>query len=119
MSKTWTQFECERCAESRASSRNIPMNCFFSERCGRTRLMATVFLNPSSPALSARNTSAMPPEAIFSMTLYRCCWAIAICRVQADARFPGELLKLLQMQELLLRKSWRISISSCYTKTTL
>ena len=39
------------------------MNFFFSERCGRTRLIATCFLNPSSPALSARNTSAMPPEA--------------------------------------------------------
>jgi len=69
MSNTWTQFEWLRCAERRASSRNIPMNCFFSERCGRTRLMATTFLKPSSPALSARNTSAIPPEAIFSMTL--------------------------------------------------
>ena len=29
------------------------MNCFFSARCGKTRLIATVFLKPSSPALSA------------------------------------------------------------------
>ena len=69
ISKTCTQFECESCALTRASSKNMPMNCFFSDRCGKTRLIATVFLNPSSPALSARNTSAMPPDAIFSSTL--------------------------------------------------
>ena len=46
MSKTWTQFECESCAERRASSKNIEMNFFFSDRCGRTRLIATCFLKP-------------------------------------------------------------------------
>ena len=76
MSKTWTQLECESCAESRASSRNIEMNFFFSDRCGRTRLMATCFLKPCSPSLSARNTSAMPPDSSFSMTRYRCCGSV-------------------------------------------
>ena len=36
--------------------------------------MATCFLKPSMPALSARNTSAMPPAARRSRTRYRCCW---------------------------------------------
>ena len=75
MSKTCTQFECESCAERRASSRNIAMNFFFSERCGRTRLIATCFLKPLRPSLSARNTSAMPPDSSFSTTRYRCCWS--------------------------------------------
>ena len=38
--------ECESCAESRASSRNIEMNFFFSLKCGKTRLMATCLRNP-------------------------------------------------------------------------
>ena len=57
MSKTWTQFECESCAERRASSRNIEMNFFFSDRCGRTRLMATCLRNPCSP----RSRRGTPP----------------------------------------------------------
>ena len=44
-----------------------------ADRCGRTRLMATCFRKPSRPALSARNTSAMPPDARRLRTRYRCC----------------------------------------------
>ena len=44
------------------------MKRFFSLRCGRTRLMATCFLKPSMLALSAMNTSAIPPEARRSST---------------------------------------------------
>jgi hypothetical protein len=36
--------------------------------CGSTRLIATCLRNPWSPVLSARNTSAMPPDSSFSMT---------------------------------------------------
>ena len=41
---------------------------FFSLRCGRTRLIATCLRKPWSPSLSARNTSAMPPDSSFSTT---------------------------------------------------
>ena len=45
------------------------MNCFFSRQVRQHALDRDVFLKPSRPALSARNTSAMPPEASFSSTL--------------------------------------------------
>ena len=48
------------------------MNFFFDDRCGKTRLMATCLRKPCRPSLSARNTSAMPPDSSFSTTRYRC-----------------------------------------------
>ena len=68
MSNTCTQFECESCADRRASSRNIEMNFFFEDRWGKTRLIATCLRKPCRPSLSARNTSAMPPDSSFSTT---------------------------------------------------
>ena len=54
MSKTCTQFECERCAERRASSRNIAMNFFFSDEVRQDALDRDLLLE----ALEARALGA-------------------------------------------------------------
>ena len=53
----------------RASFRNIPMNSTLRARSGRMRLMATVRSAPSGPSVDARKISAMPPDAIRSMSV--------------------------------------------------
>ncbi|MCZ7652798.1 MAG: hypothetical protein M5U13_17140 [Thermoanaerobaculia bacterium] len=53
-------------AASFASSMNIVTKSELSVRCGRMRLIATVFWNPSTPLLRAFQTSAMPPTAMRS-----------------------------------------------------
>ena len=57
-------------AASFASSMNMPTNSALSVRCGRIFLMATVFWKPSTPRIRAFHTSAMPPAAIFSSSVY-------------------------------------------------
>src|SRR6185436_20651479 len=58
------------CAASFASSTNISMKSWLSERCGRIFLIATIFWNPSTPRMRAFQTSAIPPVAIFSTSTY-------------------------------------------------
>jgi hypothetical protein len=48
-----------------ASSTSMLRNCGLLEKAGRIRFRTTVRANPSSPTWVARNTSAIPPSAIF------------------------------------------------------
>jgi hypothetical protein len=66
----WMMLLWLSCAASFASSTNISMKSWLSERCGRIFLMATIFWKPSTPRMRAFQTSAMPPVAIFSMSTY-------------------------------------------------
>ena len=54
-------------SDRRASSRNIATNFLFFVSAGRTRLIATFFLNPRIDSATPRNTSAMPPAATRSV----------------------------------------------------
>ena len=56
MSKTWTQFECESCAERRASSRNIEMNFEFSPEVRQHALDRDLLAKPfEAVALGAKH----------------------------------------------------------------
>src|SRR5688572_22442115 len=50
---------------------NISTNSSSAERLGSTRLMATSFSNPAAPSARAFHTSAIPPDPILRIRLYR------------------------------------------------
>jgi hypothetical protein len=53
-----------------ASSMNISAIAFCWARCGRIRLMTTIFSKPATPPRRARYTSAIPPAPIRSSSSY-------------------------------------------------
>jgi len=57
-------------AASLASSMNMVTKSELSVRCGRIFLIATVFWKPSIPFMRAFQTSAMPPTAMRSSSVY-------------------------------------------------
>ncbi len=57
-------------AASLASSMNMVTKSELSVRCGRIFLIATVFWKPSTPFMRAFQTSAMPPTAMRSSSVY-------------------------------------------------
>src|SRR4029077_5640273 len=57
-------------AASLASSMNMVMKSVLPVMYGRIFLIATVFWNPSTPRMRAFHTSALPPTAMRSSTVY-------------------------------------------------
>src|SRR2546421_9160753 len=82
----WMMLLWLSCAASLASSMNISMKSWLSERCGRIFLMATIFWKPSTPRMRAFQTSAMPPVAIFSSSTY---WPKRIPSVGSSSSIGG------------------------------
>src|SRR5436305_5410525 len=66
----WMMLGCESWAASLAWSMNMLTKSALSPMWGRIFLMATVFWKPSTPRIRAFQTSAMPPTAIFSWSVY-------------------------------------------------
>src|SRR6185295_2630382 len=66
----WTMLGWVSWAASFASSMNMLTNSALSVMCEWMRLMATVFWNPSTPRMRAFHTSAMPPAAMRSSSVY-------------------------------------------------
>src|ERR1700688_3036044 len=66
----WTMFVWLSWAASLASSMNMLMKSVLPVMYGRIFLIATVFWNPSTPRMRAFHTSAMPPTAMRSSSVY-------------------------------------------------
>ena len=70
-SMTWTIFGWMSCAVSLASSMNIETKVLSAARCGRIRLMTSELLEAVGGAIFALKTSAIPPVASRSVSVYR------------------------------------------------
>src|SRR5579862_4910969 len=66
----WMMFGWLSWAASLASSMNMLMKSVLPVMYGRIFLIATVFWNPSTPRMRAFHTSAMPPTAMRSSSVY-------------------------------------------------